>query len=181
MRSRFTIYLPLSIHCPPHQAFYPKTPCFAARKRVDGRQGGRQFIGIYIPALSTTVTVNQTTMQIPLPPAIFIGCGKRYDIHAVKQYPKNKHPQLYCYPSPNVGADNGGICRGDAPFPTCRPDTIHKAFKMFVESRFNNHLVTGKSKSFPQNVIELWKTLDGKEEFPMSELVPSYKTLGNWI
>ena len=177
-----TTSYPVSIHdlsaafgsLPSSSGFLPQNTLFHGRKK------GQQFIGIYIPAQKQAITVDQTTMQIPLPPAIFIGCGKQYEIHATVEYPKNKRAQLYHYPSPNVW-DDGRICRGDTPFPTCRPDTIHTAFKMFVESRFNNHLVTGKSRSYPQNVIELWKTLDGKEEFPLSELVPNYRTLGNWV
>lgn len=144
-----------------------------------GRNQGQEFVGIYISAKTHVVTVNETTLTIPLPPAVFIGCGKRYSIYAAKEYPK-KGGQLYNYPSPNVGGD-GRICAGDTPFPTCSPRTIMSAFTLFVESRFNGHYTSQKCKSFPGNVIELWKTISGRDEFPLSELVLSSASLRSWI
>ena len=173
---------PVSIHdlsaafgtLPASSGFLPRNTLF------HGRNSGQQFIGIYLPAQKQVVTVGQTAMQPPFPPGIFIGCGKQYEIHAVKQYPKNKQVQLYCFPSPNVSLD-GNICAGNTLFPTCSPETIRQAYRLFIESRFNLHLVTDKCKSFPKNVVKLWKTLDGQEQFPLSELVPSVANLRRWV
>ncbi len=107
---------------PTSSGFLPRNTLFHGRKK------GKQFIGVYIPAQIATVTLHRA-MRIPLPPAIFIGCGRQYDIHAVAEYPKNKRARLYHYPSPNVW-DDGHICAGETRFPICRPDTIHTAFKM---------------------------------------------------
>ena len=144
-----------------------------------GRSQGQEFVGIYISAKTHVVTVNETTLTIPLPPAVFIGCGKRYCIYAVKEYPK-RGAQLYDYPSPNVSSD-GRICAGDTPFPACSSRTIMSAFTLFLMSRFNGHYTSQKCKSFPGNIIELWKTLSGRDEFPLSELVLSSASLRGWI
>lgn len=177
-----TITHPVSIHdlaavfasLPKSSGFLPKNTLF------HGRRGGKLYAAIYIPPQKQAVRVEQITIEIPLPPAVLIGCGKMYDIHAVKQYPNNKHAPLYRYPSPNVW-NNGSICAGDTPFPTCRLDTINAAFKMFIKSQFNLHLVTGKCKSFPKNVIEFWGSLEGQEEFPLAELVLSASSLRSWV
>ncbi len=177
-----TITYPVSIHdlaaifgsLPKSSGFLPRNTLFHGRRR------GKLLAAIYIPPKIAAVRVEETMITIPLPPAVFIGCGKQYDIHAVKQYPNNKHAPLYRYPTPNVW-NNGSICAGDTPFPTCRLDTINAAFRMFIESGFNLHLVTGKCKSFPKNVIEFWKTLEDKKEFPLSELILSATSLRTWI
>ena len=159
----------------------PKSSGFLPRNALfHGRRRGKLFAAIYIPPKIAAVRVEQMTIEIPLPSAVFIGCGKMYDIHAVKQYPNNKHAPLYRYPSPNVW-NNGSICAGDTPFPTCRLDTINAAFRMFIESQFNLHLVTDKCKSFPKNVIELWKSLEGEEQFPVDELILSASSLRSWV
>ncbi len=145
-----------------------------------GRNQGQEFVGVFIKAAKHVVTVNEATMTIPLPPAIFIGCGKRYVIHAVKEYPSAARMQLYHYPSPNVGSD-GRICAGDTPFPTCNVKTIMSAWRLFLMSRFNRHLSTQKCRSFPNNIIKLWETLDGSEEFPHAELIISRANLRAWI
>ncbi len=145
-----------------------------------GRSQGQEFVGVFIKAAKHVVTVNEATMAIPLPSAVFVGCGKQYYIYTVKEYPCTARVQLYHYPSPNIGSD-GRICAGDTPFPTCSVKTIMSAFTLFIESRFNRHLSTQKCRSFPDNVIELWKTLDGQEEFPLSELILSRANLRAWI
>lgn len=145
-----------------------------------GRKGGQEFVGVYLSAKTHVVTVNDTTLTIPLPPAIFIGCGKKYRIVAIKEYPENQRVQLYHYPSPNVGSD-GRICAGDTHFPACSVKTIMSAFTLFIESRFNGHYTNNKCKSFPGNVIELWKTLKKEDQFPLSELIPSSASLRAWI
>ncbi|MGB0383662.1 MAG: hypothetical protein ACPGWR_02470 [Ardenticatenaceae bacterium] len=174
---------PVSIHdlsaafgtLPASSGFLPRNTLF------HGRKSGQEFVGIYLPAKKQVVTVGETTIQIPLPSAIFIGCGKQYSIHAVKQYPSSRQVKLYCYPSPNVW-NNGHICAGDTPFPTCNMETIVPAFKLFIKSQFNLHLVTQKCKSFPNNIVELWKALDGQDEFPHKELVPSRANyLRTWV
>lgn len=173
---------PVSIHdlacafgqVPASSGFLPPNTLF------HGRVGGQEFMGIYFSSSTNDVTVEEETMTIPFPSAIFIGCGKQYKIYAVTSYPKNQNVVLYRYPSPNVWSD-GRICAGDTPFPTCTPESIIKAFKLFIESRFNTHLSNNKCKSHPSNIISLWETLDGQEEFPITELVLSTASLRAWV
>lgn len=145
-----------------------------------GRSQGSEFVGVWICAAKHVVTVENHSIHIPLPGAVFIGCGKQYYIHAVKEYPSVTRVQLYKYPSPNVFED-GCICAGDTPFPTASVKTIMSAFKLFLMSRFNRHLSNNRCKSYPDNIIELWKTLDGLDSFPLSELILSRANLRAWV
>ena len=159
---------------PASSGFLPRNTLF------HGRNKGQEFVGIFISAQKQMVRVEEITMTIPLPPAIFIGCGKQYIIHALSSYPQSPRATLYRYPSPNVFLD-GRICAGDTPFPTCSIKSIMPAFSLFIESKFNRHLVNQKCRSFPKNIIKLWKTLDGQEQFPLSELIPSTANLRTWV
>lgn len=141
------------------------------------RQEGQERIGLYVPARRWRVMVTDETLHIPLPPMVFVGCGVRYEVHAVRKRPKDEHTLLYHLPAPNVNGQ-GVICAGNTPFPPCQPDTILAALHLFLEgSGFNNHLANGKCRSQPENVLQLWHTLNGKLRFPREELLPQHRTL----
>ena len=138
------------------------------------RQNGRvAALGIYVPARRWTVQTPAATRQIPLPPLVFAGEGRSYLIFAVKRRPQDGQAQLYHAPCPNVG-ENGRICAGNTPFPVCSEQTIDSALTLFMTgSYFNNHQAAYKCRAFPDDVRQLWAQLEGKDRFPLGQLVAS--------
>jgi hypothetical protein len=159
------------------------------------QRANQAVLGIYVPARRWQVqceTVNSSEIQryhLPMPPFFFVGSGTAYQIFAVKKRPKvdvgqghkNRHTRLYHAPCPNVHS-SGSICQGNTPFPICSPETVHRALQLFMEgSLFNADLSSGKCKSQPDDVRELWAELDDRKRFPLSELVPAQMTLQTFL
>jgi hypothetical protein len=80
-------------------------------------------------------------------------------------------------PCPNVHPE--GICRGNAPFPKAAPATIWQAVDVFFESRFNRDLSNGKSKAYPECILDQWRVLHETEgkTYPLDDLVKTKLTL----
>jgi Prokaryotic E2 family D len=151
------------------------------------QRANQAVLGIYVPARRWQVQCESAggsdsqSYHLPMPPFIFAGSGTAYQIFAVKKRPKigsgdsrgSDRIRLYHAPCPNVH-NNGGICQGNTPFPICSPQTVHQALQLFMESSlFNADLASGKCQSYPDDVRELWKELDGRKRFPFGELVQS--------
>jgi PRTRC genetic system protein B len=137
------------------------------------RSGDQERAAIFVPAGVRTLVsdTRKTPYRIPLPPLIWLGQGAAYRCFAVKQRP-GVDDRLYVCPTPNVYKD-GRVCPGNVPFPVCSVRTIKDAFKLFVESQFNAHLVGEKSNKHGEDVMKLWRELQGAAEFPLDDLVSS--------
>lgn len=152
------------------------------------KQKANQFmIGIYIPARRWSVQTDERDYHIPLPPLVFVGNGRSYQVYAVKKRPALSATQphfanpirLYHAPCPNVH-HHGDICQGRTPFPICTPQTIHQACHLFLEgSLFNADLSQGKSQSYSDDVRQLWADINGRKRFPLSDLAPTSLRLEN--
>lgn len=149
---------------PPHTLFWKQ-------------QAQTTTLGVYVPARYWQVRTEKKRYQIPMPPLVFVGRGRSYSIYAVKKRPSVPHTPLFHLPAPNV-FDTGNICVGNTPFPACSARTLDQALTLFWEgSNFNSHLSQKKCNSYPRDVRQLWRQLDGKKRFPLSELVPMKKNL----
>lgn len=146
------------------------------------RSGQGERLAVYLPASVRTMAVavmqKRTEFKIPLPPLVFVGQGASYWIHAVKQYP-GPDEGLFLAPLPNVHND-GLICAGSVKFPGCSSATIYKAADAFFASDFNLDLAAGKSKK-KTNLLELWEGLQGKDNYPVGDLVPSRISLADLV
>ncbi len=141
------------------------------------QQAGKMTLGLFVPARRWQVRTEKKTYQIPMPPLVFVGHGRSYSIYAVKKRPLSERTPLYHVPAPNVFND-GGICRGNTPFPICSALNMAQALTLFWEgSFFNSHLSQGKCRTEAKDVRKLWRRLDGKKRFALSELVPMNKSL----
>ncbi|HRQ42362.1 MAG TPA: hypothetical protein PLD25_30975 [Chloroflexota bacterium] len=159
------------------------------------QRANQAMLGVYVPARRWHVQcdfanrLEEQSYHIPMPPFVFVGSGSSYHLFAVKKRPalststgsaralskgpSSEHGALYHAPCPNVYA-TGGICQGNTPFPICSPQTIQQALELFMEgSLFNADLSRGKCHSHPEDVRQLWVELDGRQRFPLSELVPA--------
>ena len=145
------------------------------------QQANQVMLAVYVPARRWKVQTAERSYHLPMPPLVFAGCGMSYQVFAVKTRPANEADPLYHAPCPNVYA-HGGICRGEAPFPVCSPQTIQVALSLFMEgSLFNADLSWGKCRSHPEDVRRLWAELDGRKRFPLAELVPAQMTVGSLL
>lgn len=143
-----------------------------------GREDGETQMAVYVPGRRWRLQTAERTFHVPLPPLVFIGAGApgvpgRYRVYAVKRRPQAMPFELYRCPTPNVHPD-GAVCQGNVPFPAVAGDSIEQALSLFLEdSLFNGDLAANKCQSFPDDVRQLWKQLEGGKRFPAGELVPS--------
>lgn len=146
------------------------------------RSGQEERLAVYLPAAVRTLAVavmqQRTEYKIPLPPLVFLGQGLSYWVHAVKQYP-GPDEGLFLAPLPNVHND-GRICAGSVKFPPCSAATIYKAVEAFFGSDFNLDLAAGKSKK-KTNLMEMLEGLQGKDNYPLGDLVPSRIALADLV
>jgi len=142
----------------------PRNCLFYARQ-------GREKLAIYLSSQRRSLATKERVYKILLPGMVFVGQGLDYQIFAVKQRP-GKRERLFQAPLPNVNS-NGHICRGNADFPACSTNTIHAAVKVFFASEFNSDLSVGKSSRHGKNILDLWAEIEGTEEFPVDDLVPT--------
>lgn len=127
----------------------------------------------HFPATTRMIQIkDDARWQIPLPPTVLVGNGSYWHIYAIQSDTMltPKTPLYHC-PAPNVSKHDGVICRGNTPFPRAAPDTMDAAYTAFWDSQFNHHWVSGKCASYPNNVVDLWQTLDGADLFPDDELL----------
>ena len=110
--------------------------------------------------------------EVPLPGFIFTGCGGNYWIWAVKDAEVTAQTELYHAPLSNVGT-NGSICFGANRPPEADGSTILQAFHLFLDSPFNGHLASGKSRKHQGDIRYLLTELAAQEVplFPGEDLL----------
>lgn len=156
-----------------------------------GKRHGADRLGVYLPPQVWPVVVRgePSTLppsgsgiagpvwRIPLPGLIFIGHQYDYALWAVTERPADTGAPLYLAPCPNVSQQ--GVCRGNAPFPKASPATIWQAVEVFFGSKFNQDLSNGKSRAYPDNVLNQWRALHlaGADSYPLDDLAPTNFTL----
>ena len=139
-----------------------------------GRENGQTRIAVYVPGRRWRLQTAERSFHVPLPPLVFAGAGERYRVFAVKHRPRQMPFDLYHCPTPNVHP-NGVICQGSVPFPVCTNDTIEQALSLFLEgSLFNGDLAANKSRSYSEDVRQLWAQLESAMCFPVRELMQAH-------
>ncbi|MBO3458447.1 prokaryotic E2 ligase family D protein [Aetokthonos hydrillicola Thurmond2011] len=114
-----------------------------------------------------------TTITVAMPALVFMGCGCKYWLWAVKGKQFNYNDQLFHAPLPNIMED-GSICFGDTSPVPCSPIGIMKSWELFWTSVFNEHMVQRKSKSYPLDVRSHLQKLhhNNSKKYPSRDLVP---------
>ncbi len=150
-----------------------------------GKSDGAEWVAIILPAQMQTLLVADgkeiERLRVPLPPLVFAGRRLDYYIWAVGDKHWNREPDVPAFhaPFPNVDAD-GAICFGNNILPPASTQTIRAAWEIFLNSPFNDHTVTNKSKQFASDVRELWCALAARnaKRYPYHDLEPIGGSLG---
>lgn len=131
-----------------------------------------------IRKLALQVSVNEPPVRftIPTPGLVFLcSPAKPPAVYAVGKKPTKETSVIYKAPFPNLNGA-GQSCAGSHKYPERVADIIPSFFTSFFSAESQ---LGGRSKKYPQNIIELWKDLDGKVgTYPVSDLV-KYCTLGD--
>jgi hypothetical protein len=120
-------------------------------------------------ALATEPLKPPRRMKLPMPSLIFIcSAGRPPKVYAAKRRPKSLEDVIYHAPLFNVFGD-GRTCPGTHKY----PDDLRELPESFFISFFTP---TGdyrrRSKKYPDDLLRLWEELDGKEKYPLKDLVP---------
>ena len=108
-------------------------------------------------------------LRLPMPGLVFVcSPGRAPWVYAATSRPADTEQQLFRAPAFNVFGD-GRVCPGSHRF----PEEVGLIPESFFQSYFS---LTGdtrnRSKKHPDNLQTLWEEIDGKNEYPMEDLVP---------
>jgi len=105
---------------------------------------------------------------IPLPGLIFL-CSPAQPpwVFAVKKKPTKLTDTVYEAPLCNIFHD-GRSCQGSHQYPNRVEEMVESFFTSFFSATAD---LRERSVAFPNNVVDLWKFLDGKPTFPLDDLV----------
>jgi len=136
-------------------------------------RGGPVF-AIYIEpkvwrlALEERIDKPPKRFTIPLPGFIFLCMqGQAPWVVACKKKPTKETDIVYHAPLANLFR-NGKSCPGSHKYPTRIADIAPSFFTAFFTATAD---LRGRSKKYPDNVIKLWKSLEGKKKYPYDDLV----------
>ena len=107
-------------------------------------------------------------LRLPMPGLVFLCApGRPPWAFAAPERPTSQDDKLYHMPTFNV-FQSGRVCPGNHTFPE-EPDGIPESF-------FQSHFSLtgdsrGRSKKYPRELAKLWEEIDGKDEYPMEDLV----------
>ena len=106
--------------------------------------------------------------RLPMPGLLFITApGRPPWAFAARKRPEGTDDTLCKIPTFNVFG-TGRVCPGNHKF----PDRAEETPESFFQSHFSMTGDTrGRSKKYPNELYKLWKELDGKEEYPLEDLV----------
>jgi PRTRC genetic system protein B len=122
--------------------------------------------GIRKLAIQKTINSQPDRYTIPLPGLIFIcQAGRPPYVFAATKRPDGLKSQIFKAPFPNV-YDGGNTCGGSNRY----PDNIAEIPDSFFRSFFTREMMGGKSKKYPHDLTKLWKELDGKDKYPLTDL-----------
>jgi len=108
-------------------------------------------------------------LRLPMPGLIFVCCpGRPPRVYAAKRRPEKPSDTIYHAPLFNVFGD-GTTCPGTHSY----PQNIEEIPESFFVSFFTPEAqCNGRSKKYPNDLYGLWKELNGKKKYPLSDLVP---------
>ncbi len=136
-----------------------------------------QVVGLWRPPQVWSVALQREAfkpparLRLPMPGLVFVcSPGRAPWVYAATSRPTHPEQQLYRTPAFNVFND-GRVCPGSHRF----PEEVGLIPESFFQSFFS---LTGDSRNrstkHPDDLQSLWEELDGKDEYPMEDLVSQY-------
>ncbi len=109
---------------------------------------------------------------IPVPPLVFLCLpGRPPWLYAVKARPTKDEDPIYHAPFLNVFA-NGRSCTGSHEYPQQAGEIPESFFISFFTHILDHRAnVADRSQKHPKDVLDMWKELEGKRHYPLSDLV----------
>jgi len=150
-------------------------------------RAGRNTRGAWVvyvapPQITNISTDQNETLTVPIPMSLFVGWGHRYYLFALKGKALDVNSPVYCAPYPNV-YDNGRICWGSHKVPIVTPLNIGQTWRLFFATTFNSHIASGKTKTHPDNALDLLRELSAakRRSFPVGEFVKQAYSVNSCI
>ncbi|MEA3349618.1 MAG: hypothetical protein U9Q82_03245 [Chloroflexota bacterium] len=144
--------------------------------RIGHNRDGAWFVQA-VPAQRTELLIHgdddeTAEITVPLPAFVFVGCGKKYGVWAVKDQMPTPLSTLYQAPLPNVESD-GSICWGQNSPGPANAATAHIAWATFIQSPFNGDLIQDKSVLDDNDIRRHLVALSKQDitEYPLADLV----------
>ncbi len=136
-----------------------------------------QVVGLWRPPQVWSVALQREAfkpparLRLPMPGLVFVcSPGRAPWVYAAMSRPADAEQQLFRAPAFNVFHD-GRVCPGSHRF----PEEVGLIPESFFQSYFS---LTGdsrnRSQKHPDDLQSLWEELDGKDEYPVEDLVPQY-------
>ena len=124
---------------------------------------------IWKVALQVRVDKPPRRFTLPMPGFIFL-CSPGIPpwVYAVKRKPTKDTDAVYNAPLCNIH-ENGRSCAGTHKYPTRVADIVQSFFTSFFTE---TAALRNRSTLYPNSVVQLWKFLDKKKKFPITDLVP---------
>ncbi len=138
------------------------------------------------PAQTITLSLvgngEEAAIIAPIPATVMLGVGRSYYITALLAGEFLPGAAACHAPFPNVHPD-GEICWGGNHPPEAEPESLPKAWALFMQSPFNDHLMEGKSRKFSLDVRIQLRTLAQKKarRYPAKDLIERRKTVSAWL
>lgn len=139
----------------------------------------------FVPPQKYEINLLESKHLIPLPGMVFLGLKFDYWVWAIKGSKFDPEAEAFHVPLPNVYLHSyqpcGRICWGDNKPPLASPNTITKAWELFISSPFNGHLSDGKSRTQPSDVrLQLEKAVK-RSSYPVKDLISTNQTIAKLV
>jgi hypothetical protein len=106
-----------------------------------------------------------------MPGLIFVCMSARQApyVFAAKERPRSPDDPLYHAPAYNVFA-SGRVCPGTYAFPADPAKVPEEFFHSYFSA--TGDTARGKSQRYPDDVGQLWNTVNGQAAYPLDDLIP---------
>lgn len=135
----------------------------------------------FVPPQKHEINLLESKHLVPLPAMVFLGLKSDYWVWAIKGSKFDPDAEAFHVPLPNIYLHSyqpyGRICWGDNKPPAASPNTITKAWELFISSPFNGHLSDGKSRVQPHDVRGQLKKAVKRSSYPVKDLIGTNQTI----
>ena len=139
----------------------------------------------FVPPQKHEINLLESKHLVPLPAMLFLGLKSDYWVWAIKGSKFDPEAEAFHVPLPNVYLHSyqscGRICWGDNKPPVASPNTITKAWELFISSPFNGHLSDGKSRAQPSDVRGQLEKAVKRSSYPVKDLISTKQTIAKLV